>query len=266
MKITVVQSQVLKTKQDNISQMKQLLKPHLDTNMIVLPEMWITPYENEAFKNNYVIENSDEFNEFRMFATHQEAYVVLGSVPEKDGDKLYNTSYVFDPHGNVVAKYRKIHLFEITYPDGTTYKESDTLTQGENLVSFQTPFGKIGLMICFDIRFPRQSKLLQREGCDVIIVPGAFNNFTGPLHWKLAFRSRSVDNQLFTVGVSPSTDSIGAYNYYGHSIVVDPLGRVLFEANDEPIIKTMEIDFDEVTYTRKLLPIIANETSLKVIK
>ncbi|QMS85639.1 nitrilase-related carbon-nitrogen hydrolase [Candidatus Xianfuyuplasma coldseepsis] len=262
MKITLVQHQVLPTKEENMKRIEQRLEHPLHTDMIILGEMCLSPYENELFESNSIAIGDTHFQRFQALAKQQQAYLVAGSVPEWNNNRLYNTTFVFNPMGECIASYRKMHLFSITYPTGESYDEGDQITPGKDLVTFNTPWGTIGLMICFDIRFPEQAARLQEMGAKLLLVPAAFNQYTGPKHWTLAFRSRAVDNQLFTIGVSPSDNSHGTYNYYGHSIVVDPFGEVLFEADGKPIIHTVSIDLNDVEKIKKAFPILSNKIVL----
>lgn len=259
MKLTIVQQTVLATKKDNIERIKQLLHERIDTDIIVLPEMCLSPYENDKFESNAIEEGDAIFQTFANIAKTQQAYLIAGSVPERDGKDLFNSSFVFDRTGRCIGKYRKMHLFAITYPDGTNYQESDTLSAGTEVVTLETDFGTIGLMICFDIRFPLLARKLRQQGADMLIAPAAFNTYTGPHHWTLAFRARAVDNQLFTVGVSPAVDSAGSYQYYGHSIVVNPFGKICYQAGTKEEIMTIDIDLSEVEKIRKAFPIVSNE-------
>lgn len=136
------------------------------------------------------------------FMLHDEAkrsgiYLIGGSIPERDADgRVYNTSVVFDPTGDIVAKHRKVHLFDIDIPGRMTFKESDTLSAGSSLTTVDTPYGKIGIGICYDIRFPQLALLYREVGCKLLIYPGAFNMTTGPIHWELLQRARAVDCQV----------------------------------------------------------------------
>ncbi len=260
MKVTIVQSKVYKSKRSNLEAITTLLDTDLDTDLIVLPEMFISPFDNEFFYQNSITPQDDFFQVMKNLALKHNTYIIAGSVPEKDGEDYYNTSYIFNDKGVLIKKYRKIHLFEVTYPNGKTYKESDKIKPGNELITFTLNNETIGVMICFDIRFPLLSKSLQEKGAKLLVVPAAFNQYTGPLHWELAFRSRAVDNQLFTLGVSPSTLSEGKYEYYGHSILVNPLGEVLYQASGEDItVQTIDINLNEVEQTRTTLPILRNE-------
>ena len=114
-------------------------------------------------------------------------------MPEKDAEgNVYNTSYIFDREGKQIGKHRKVYLFDIDVKGGQTFKESDTLTAGDSDTVFDTEFGKIGVMLCFDIRFPELSRMMVNDGAKVIFVPAAFNMTTGPAHWELSFRTRAL--------------------------------------------------------------------------
>jgi omega-amidase len=170
--------------------------------------------------------------------------------------KLYNTCTVWDPTGALIAKHRKMHLFDIDIPGRITFKESDSLTAGDSLSSFTTPWGKIGLGICYDLRFPQLSNILRfRDNCDMLIFPGAFNTTTGPAHWELLLRSRAVDNQLFVLACSPARNPDASYQAYGHSSVVDPWGEVVATTSHEEDIVTATIDSEQVKEVRTRIPV-----------
>ena len=118
-----------------------------------------------------------------------------GSIPERDGSNVYNTCIIVSPKGEIVAKHRKVHLFDIDVPGKITFKESDTLTGGSSMTTFNTEFGTIGVGICYDLRFPEQAAIMRQRGCNLMVYPGAFNMTTGPAHWELLQRARALDNQ-----------------------------------------------------------------------
>jgi omega-amidase len=183
-------------------------------------------------------------------------WLIGGSIPEKGtDDKLYNTCTVYDPEGNLVAMHRKVHLFDIDIPGKIKFKESETLTGGSSLNSFDTGFAKIGLGICYDIRFPEMAMIAARQGCHVLIYPGAFNLTTGPLHWELLQRARAVDNQVFVSMCSPGRDMSAGYHAWGHSMVVDPMGRVVAEAGEGEEIVYGEVEAGVLESTRAGIPV-----------
>ena len=158
-------------------------------------------------------------------AIENKVWIIGGSIPERDGDNVYNTCIVVNPEGSIVAKHRKVHLFDIDVPGKITFKESDTLSAGNQLTVFDTPFCRIGLGICYDMRFPEQSQLMKDAGAEMIVFPGAFNLTTGPAHWELLLRGRAVDNQLYVAGVSPARNPSSDYKAWGHSTLVSPWGK-----------------------------------------
>jgi len=156
--------------------------------------------------------------------------------------KLYNTCTVYSPTGSLVAIYRKVHLFDIDIPGKIKVKESETLTGGDTTNFFDADFARIGLGICYDIRFPEMAAISARKGCHALIYPGAFNTTTGPLHWELLQRARAVDNQVFFSMCSPARDVRAGYVAWGHSMVVDPMGTVLWEVDENEAIVHVHID------------------------
>ena len=184
-------------------------------------------------------------------------YIVGGSIPELADGKVYNTSYVYDRQGHQIAKHRKAHLFDIDVAGGQHFKESDTLSPGNAVTTFDTEFGTMGLCICFDLRFEELSRCMCLRGAKCIFVPAAFNMTTGPAHWELLFRQRAVDNQCFTVGVSPARDESAGYVAYGNSLAVDPWGTVLCRAGAEETILYADLELSCISAIRQQLPILS---------
>ncbi len=178
-------------------------------------------------------------------------------MPEKDAEgNVYNTSYIFDREGKQIGKHRKVHLFDIDVKGGQTFKESDMLTAGDSDTVFDTEFGKIGVMLCFDIRFPELSRMMVNDGAKVIFVPAAFNMTTEPAHWELSFRTRALDNQIYMVGCAPARDVSAGYISWGHSIVTDPWGRVIDMLDEKKGILLAELDMDYEEQVREELPLL----------
>eukprot|EP01012_Entosiphon_sulcatum_P003318 TRINITY_DN11013_c0_g1_i1.p1 TRINITY_DN11013_c0_g1~~TRINITY_DN11013_c0_g1_i1.p1 ORF type:complete len:286 (+),score=67.10 TRINITY_DN11013_c0_g1_i1:24-881(+) len=229
--------------------------------LVVLPECFNTPYGNKYFPT-YAEEVPAGPTATAMAAAAKEAGVTLvaGSIPEREGDKLFNTSLTFGPDGGLLAKFRKVHLFKLN-TEKLKFDESETLTAGDKLATFPIDDSGVtaGVGICFDIRFPELAAAYQQQGTSLLAYPGAFNMVTGPKHWHLAARSRAVDTQQFVVLCSPARDpeSVSGYVAFGHSLVVNPWGEVIAEAQDGEEIVYADIDFAQVEDTRKQLPILA---------
>ena len=264
MKLLIIQNSVKESYLDNIYNLNNLLAKtkYNKYDFIIFPEMFTTPYELKYFKKLKHTPNSKIFNYLKSIAKKYNSYVIGGSIPEADNNKIYNTSFIFNREGKIITKYRKIHLFSVTYPDNTSFSEADVLSRGEKIITFDTEFGKMGIIICFDIRFPLIAKKIRELGAKIIFVPGAFNTYTGPLHWQTTFKARAIDNQIFFIGASPSYYSFGNYEPYGHSLIVNPLGQVLKELDKDEDFIELNINLDEINKARNSIPIVKNEVKL----
>ena len=161
------------------------------------------------------------------------------------------------PYDNACFRAYGEHLFDIDVAGGQRFRESDTLSAGNEITVFDTPWGKMGLCICFDLRFQELAQLMALEGAQVLLVPAAFNMTTGPAHWELLFRQRAVDGQLFTAGTSPARDETASYVAWGHSIVCDPWGTVLHQCGAGEQVVVTELDMSRVSAIREQLPILS---------
>ena len=182
---------------------------------------------------------------------------MAGSIPEMEDERVYNTSFVFDPAGKQIARHRKMHLFDIDVVGGQRFFESETFSPGSQVTVFDTPYGLIGLCICFDMRFPELVRLMALKGVQAVIVPGAFNMTTGPAHWEIMFRQRAVDNQLFTIGAAPARDEAAEYVSYGNSIVCSPWGDILHRAGAVEVTLFAELDLSLNDRIRAQLPLLS---------
>jgi len=265
MKILMVQNTVKEKIDDTLKNIESLIEKYQSEKIdfLVLPEMFTTPYQITSFNDYGKFTESKVLVWLKALAIRFNTYIVGGSVPEINKGRVYNTTYVFNRDGDVISKYRKMHLFSVNYPNGKSFNEADVLSKGSDLGVFDTEFGKMGLMICFDLRFPILANKLMKKGVKIIFVPAAFNTFTGPMHWQVTFRARAIDNQLFMVGVSPSRESFGDYNTYGHSILVNPFGYVITEMFSEEEVRLIEIDLDEINRARTSIPIVKSEVNIK---
>lgn len=259
MKIALVQMPVVAEKEKNLETARYYLRQAAErgADLAVLPEMFCCPYSNTSFRDNAEPAGGMIWSAMSQAAKEFGLWLAAGSMPEQDGERLYNTCFVFDPQGRQIARHRKMHLFDICVKGGQRFMESETFTAGDDVTVFDTPFGKLGLCICFDMRFPELSRLMTLQGAQAVLAPAAFNMTTGPLHWELLFRQRAVDNQLFTVGVAPARDPDGCYVSYGNSIACSPWGKVLCRADAAPELLIAELDFAENEAVREQLPLLS---------
>ena len=258
-KIAAIQMPTVADKMENVRTVKTYLEKIKDENpdFVILPEMFCCPYQTENFPIYAEKEGGPVWQQLSGYAKQYGIYLIGGSMPEKDAEgNVYNTSYIFDREGKQIGKHRKVHLFDIDVKGGQTFKESDTLTAGDSDTVFDTEFGKIGVMLCFDIRFPELSRMMVNDGATVIFVPAAFNMTTGPAHWELSFRTRALDNQIYMVGCAPARDVSAGYISWGHSIVTDPWGRVTGMLDENEGILLAELDMDYEEQVREELPLL----------
>ena len=265
MKTAIIQMPVVNDKRANIeyacSQIAETARTGAD--MVVLPEMFCCPYSGEYFLRYGEADGGPAQAALADIAQKTGVIVVGGSIPETDDGKLYNTSYVYDAAGVRIAKHRKAHLFDADVKNGIRFCESDHFAAGSAITIFDTRFGRFGLCVCFDFRFPEMARIMALNGALAIIVPAAFNMTTGPAHWETMFRQRAVDNQIFTIGAAPARDETAPYVSYGNSIIVDPWGEVAARCGGGACTLTVDLDLGMVDKIRSQLPLIgARRTDL----
>lgn len=235
LRISLCQVQVGVDKLKNINHVSEIInKASSSSELVVLPECWNSPYSTVSFpKYAEVIPNINEKPNDDIspstamlcnLAKSKNIWIVGGSIPEREDNKLFNTCIVVNYEGEIIGKHRKVHLFDIDVPGKIKFKESDSLTAGNSGTLFNTPWGMIGIGICYDIRFPEYAMMLREQGARMLIYPGAFNMITGPSHWELLQRARAIDNQLYVLTCSPARDESksGGYIAWGHSSVISP--------------------------------------------
>jgi omega-amidase len=226
-KLSLIQMKCSADKASNLLRAKELVlrAAQNDARVIVLPEIFNSPYSVQYFREySEPIPEGDSIKKLSEMAKLANAWLIGGSIPEIDQktNKIYNTSAVFNPKGELIDTHRKVHLFDIDVPGKIRFQESEVLSPGDKITTFDTEFGKLGLGICYDIRFPELTKIAVDQGCVAMIFPSAFNLTTGPLHWELLARARAVDNQVYVAVCSPARNLEASYHAWGHSTVVDP--------------------------------------------
>ena len=236
-------------------------------DIAVLPEMFCCPYQKKYFRACSEPDGGPAQTMLAAAAAEAGIYVVGGTLPEADGESLYNTSYVYDRQGRQIAKHRKLHLFDVDIPGKIRSRESHVFARGNQITTFETEFGTMGLCVCFDVRFQELFQCMSLRGAQAVFVPATFSVSTGTAHWELLLRSRAVDNQCFTVGVSPARDDTASYVSYGNSMAVDPWGTVLCRAGGEETTLYADLDLSRVAAVRQQLPILsARRTDLYEVR
>ncbi|XP_073034167.1 omega-amidase, chloroplastic-like [Primulina eburnea] len=260
-KIALCQLSVTANKERNIVHARQVIEEaaRKGAQLILLPEIWNSPYSNDSFPvyAEDIDAGGDASPSTAMLSELSRTLqitIVGGSIPERSGDRLYNTCCVFGTDGKLKAKHRKIHLFDIDIPGQMTFEESKTLTAGETPTIVDTDVGRIGIGICYDIRFQELAAIYAARGAHLLCYPGAFNMTTGPLHWELLQRARAADCQLYVATCSPARDTGSNYVAWGHSTLVGPFGEVLATTEHDEAIIISEIDYSVTEQRRIYLP------------
>jgi predicted amidohydrolase len=189
-------------------------------------------------------------------ARRNDIYLLGGSILEEipGSNKAYNTSLLFGPDGEIIASYRKIHLFDVDLGNGVAARESDTRQFGNAVVVAETVLCRMGLTVCYDLRFPELYRALSLKGAQMVFVPSAFTAYTGQAHWEALLRSRAIENQVYVVAPDQFGTNPKSFETHGHSMIVDPWGKILAELPDGPGIVAAEIDLDYLAKVRAELP------------
>lgn len=196
----------------------------------------------------------------RELARRFGAWILIGSVPVRDeeactqGEKVHNTSLLIDEKGELVCRYQKIHLFDVDLPNGESYRESNRFSGGASAPLVPLPWGKLGLTICYDVRFPQLYRSLAQSGAEMLAVPAAFTKVTGEAHWHVLLRARAIENGSFVFAPAQCGSHPGGRQTYGHSLIIDPWGKVLADAGEKEGIITARIDMERVAQTRQRVP------------
>ncbi len=222
--------------------------------VVALPEMFSCPYTRKYFDSFAEPQNGESVGRMSCWAREYGVILVGGSIPEREGKELYNTCFVFDKTGKIIARHRKAHMFDVDIAGGITFKESDYFTPGDDICVFDTEYGRMGVAICFDMRFPELIRAMAKRGAEIIIVPAQFNMTTGPAHWELTVRSRAMDNELWFVGAACARHEGFKYECWGHSAVAGPYGMVEAACDEKEQLLYCDIDLNEVDTVRRELP------------
>jgi nitrilase len=272
MRVTVVQMNSGADKSENIAQARQLIDAAVtadNPHIISLPEVWSCMGGDRATKfataedlpppgSNTPGGPAYEF--LRATAREKHIHVHGGSISERAGEKLFNTTVVFNPQGTEIARYRKIHLFDIVTPDGQGYRESATFGSGNEIVTYEADGVKVGCAICYGVRFPELFLALRRAGAELIFLPAAFTLQTGKDHWETLIRARAIETQCWLAAPAMwgrHKEGSGEARFtYGHSLVADPWGHVVAKVSDGTGWATARIDQAVTARVRRDMPVL----------
>lgn len=225
--------------------------------LVALPEAFDYLAPTAAKIHAYAKPASDHLalRHMRTLAAELELWILLGSVSMRAEDGApVNRSLLVDPAGNVRAYYDKVHLFDVDLPNDDPIRESDFYRAGKRRVVAHTPWGLMGMSICYDMRFPYLYRGFAQAGAAIIAIPAAFSSFTGPLHWEPLLRARAIETGCYVIAPAQCGDNFPGRRSHGHSLIIDPWGRVLADAGDQPGVIVADLDLQEVPAFRASIP------------
>ena len=252
-------------KQANLARATQLIEEAAQggAQLVALPEMF-----NCLGRFSNVVQNAETIPGLTSQAMSQLALrlrvtLLAGSICERSEieGKGYNTSLLFSPSGDILAKYRKVHLFDVDLPNRVAITESTWIVAGNETVTAETPCGNLGLSICYDLRFPELYRRLADQRVEIILVPAAFTMTTGRDHWEILLRARAIENQAFIIAPNQWGRHGQELTTYGNSMIVDPWGRILARADDGEGMALAALDFQRLTEFREQIPALAHRRS-----
>ncbi|NTS75878.1 carbon-nitrogen hydrolase family protein [Catenovulum sp. SM1970] len=257
---------------ENMAQVEQLLSQlnPAEHTIVVLPECWAMFGGKDKAQLNIAepLENGPIQTFLSQQAKQHSIWLVSGTIPilSTEPGKFYACCIVYSPDGKAVCHYNKIHLFDVQVADNTgQYLESATTTAGQHICCFDTPFGKVGVAVCYDLRFPELFRLMQSAGADVICLPSAFTKVTGDAHWQPLLQARAIENQVFVIAANQTGEHANGRQTWGHSMVINSWGEVMCNQEDKVGLCQQQINFTDLQTTREKMPNLAHR-QFKVVE
>ena len=227
-----------------------------NADLVLLPEMCLS-MNSDYYQD--LAEDSATLDWLAAQAATHSLWLVAGAVPQPapgDDARVRSASLVFNPEGELVKRYDKIHLFDVDVGDAQgSYRESDTFSAGSDIVNIETPVGNVGLTICFDLRFPEQYQALRDAGADIILVPAAFTHTTGEAHWEILLKARAIETQCYVLAANQCGWHDDKRRTWGHSMIIDPWGESLGMLHESPGVIVADVDLKELENLRKKMPL-----------
>ena len=229
-----------------------------EAELITLPECATSLQKNSILTKELAKTEDEDFSlqTFKELAKLNSIFILIGSLPIKSHNKLVNRSYLIGPKGDILYKYDKIHLFDVDLPNGNIFRESDTYLPGNKAVIAKINKNniKIGMTICYDLRFPNLYQDLALNGAEIIVVPSAFSNLTGPDHWHTLLKARAIETGSFIIAPAQTGNHQCGRISYGHSLIISPWGKILKDAKKTVGIIHTNVNLEEVREVRKSIP------------
>lgn len=252
LRVALIQSDIVfGDPEANYSAFEEKMKRAVEqqANLLILPEMWTTAYDLKRIQEIGDPEGKRTKEFLKSFAKENQVTIIGGSVAEIQGDKVNNATYVVNPEGKIIAEYRKIHLFRIM-------KEDKYLAGGEELATFPLKETKVGVTICYDIRFPELARAYALQGAGILVNAAEWPH-PRLHHWRTLLQARAIENQMFVIACNRVGKS-GKTHFFGHSMVIDPWGEVLVEGGEEEEILVVDIDLSLIEEVRNKIPVFAD--------
>ncbi|BAT58984.1 2-oxoglutaramate amidase [Variibacter gotjawalensis] len=258
-RIGLIQMRASRTPADNVDAAAKLIREAKDQGAVYVqtPEMTniMEVKRDVLFEKINEEEKCVSLAAFCSLARELGIHIHVGSMAIKVApDRAANRGFMIDPSGEVLASYDKIHMFDVDLANGESYRESRTYRPGEQAVLVDLPFGRVGMTICYDLRFPALYRALAESGASFLTIPSAFTRQTGEAHWSTLMRSRAIENGSFVLAAAQAGTHENGRETYGHSMVVDPWGRVIAEGGTEPGVVMADLDAEEITTSRARVP------------
>jgi nitrilase len=261
MKVSLVQMNSQGDKSANIRTASELISRAVDLerpDLVVLPEYYayLGADPTSMHASGETFPHGEAYEGMAALAKTLGVTIHAGSVVERVGNTHYNTTLVFNPKGEQIARYRKMHLFDVDVPGGMRYRESDSVARGDEIVTYKVGDVTVGCAICYDIRFPELFRALRDKGAEVIVLPAAFTLMTGKDHWELLARARAVETQTWFLATGQVfSHADGAKWCYGHSMAIDPWGHIIAQCSDKVGFTSARLDLDYMNDIRQKLPV-----------
>ena len=258
MRVAVIQMCSTPEKQRNLETAADLIAEAVDAGakFIALPELFNRWGSSAQIREGAEPIDGPTITWARDLAAANKITLLAGSITERStqhGEHLHNTSCLIDPNGEIVATYRKIHLFDVDVP-GAHHRESTTITAGNEVVVADAGELRVGMATCYDLRFPELFRAQLDRGANTVVLPSAFTAATGKDHWEPLLRARAIENQVFVLAPNQRGSSNERLHWHGRSMIVDPWGIVLATAPDRDCVIIAELDFEQLRHTRSILP------------
>lgn len=244
----------------NLDQLRRLVRllPEHRPQLMVLPEAFASFGAGEANQHARAeVAGSGPIQDaVAAIAREHDLWIVAGTIPIQAGERYSAASILFNNQGEQVARYDKIHLFDATVEDGTgSYLESKHTKPGSELVVVDTPFGRIGMSVCYDLRFPELFRALRAQGAEVIVLPSAFTRVTGKAHWKPLLQARAIENQCYMIAPNQGGEHPDGRETWGHSMIIDPWGNICTEISSDIGVGSVPIEMTNVSDVRRRMPV-----------